>query len=54
MIDERALLGILAKDKPSLVTEIVETLRHPPQIGSLKLSWRDGKLCNVETVKQTY
>jgi hypothetical protein len=53
---ERILAAIihLAGQNPRAAARLIAVISHPPQVGSVKLSWREGKLNGCEVVEQTY
>lgn len=54
--NERVLAAIehLISQNPRAAARFVSVVCDPPKIGSIKLSWRDGKLNGVEVIEQTY
>lgn len=44
----------LAGQNPRAAARFVQAISCPPMIGSVKLSWRDGKFNAVEVTEQTY
>lgn len=44
----------LAQENPRAMREFILAIQQPPNIGSIKLSWRDGKLVGLESTRQTY
>ena len=53
---ERILAAIihLAGQNPRAAARLIAVISHPPQVGSVKLSWREGKLSGCEVIEQTY
>lgn len=53
---ERILAAIihLASENPRAAARLITVISNPPRIGSVKLTWRDGKLNGCEVVDQTY
>jgi hypothetical protein len=47
-------LNRLARENPSVMRDFILAIQQPPKVGSLKLSWRDGKLSGLEFIRQTY
>ncbi len=44
----------LAGQNPRAAARLVAIISNPPKVGSVKLSWREGKLAGCEVVEQTY
>lgn len=50
----RVMMEVLAQQNPRVAARFALAIQHPPKFGSVKLSWRDGKLNAMEFVEQTY
>jgi hypothetical protein len=53
---ERIIAAVihLAGQNPRAAARLVAVISNPPKVGSVKLSWREGKLAGCEVVEQTY
>lgn len=47
-------LARLAQENPRAMRAFILAIQQPPTVGSITLSWRDGKLASLESIRKTY